>query len=68
MQIITKPGKGANIKLTKRESDLLANAAQLIEALGKHGNKSMTDAAVKATSSIAVLQYELSPESATVPY
>lgn len=68
MQIITKPGKGVNIKLTKRESDLLANAAQLIAALGKHGSQSMTDAAVKANVSIAILQYELSPESATLPY
>jgi hypothetical protein len=61
MQINAKPN-GSEIKLTKRESDMLDSAKQLIELLGKHGSPSMQTAAGTACGAIMKLQYELQPE------
>lgn len=66
MQVLVKP-TGPEIKLTKRETESLDKACQLLEALGKHGEKDVAEHAGKAVAAIGRVQYCLDPDVADDP-
>lgn len=68
MQVLVKP-TGPVIKLTAQERRSLDKACQLLEALGKHGDKDVAENAGRAVAAIGKVQYELDPDMPSdVPY
>lgn len=54
---------GSELKLTKREKALLEDCKAFVELLGKHGDKSMAENAVKVVLGIGNLQFAIDPPS-----